>query len=132
MPEVGVTVAAMDPTMSSTTRKEVLQKLRRRYRSAGREHKKVLLDQAVTLLGYHRKAAVRALRRTEVIRAPRLITGRPVSYEPGRILPWLQPIWQASDYACGLRLKAMLPEWIPAYEEHERRMPMEVKERLRN
>ena len=130
VPEVGVTVAAMDPTMSVTTRNQVLAKLRRRYRSAGREHKRKLLDDAQSLLGYHRKAAIRALRRVEVVHGPRLITGRPVSYEPGRLLPWLRPIWQATDYACGQRLRAMLPEWIPAYEEHERRIPGEVKERL--
>jgi hypothetical protein len=36
--------------------------LRRRYSSAGAEHKRKLLDQAQELLGYHRKAAIRALR----------------------------------------------------------------------
>ena len=39
-------------------------------------------------------------------------------------------IWQAADYACGRRLVAMLPEWIPAYEQHERRMPAEAREKL--
>ena len=48
--------------MSQTTRKELLTKLRRRYVHAGREHKRKLLNQAVELLGYHRKAAIRALR----------------------------------------------------------------------
>ena len=48
--------------MSQTTRKEVLKKLRRRYLSAGPEHKRKLLDQAQELLGYHRKSAIRALR----------------------------------------------------------------------
>jgi len=127
---VTVTVAAMDQTMSQTTRKEVLKKLRRRYQNAGAEHKRKLLDQAQELLGYHRKSAIRALGRPEVEAAPRIITGRPVSYEPGRLLPWLKPIWQATDYACGRRLEAMLPEWIPAYEQHERKIPAEVKDKL--
>src|ERR1700704_2528800 len=120
----------MDKTMSQETRKEVLTKLRRRYRTAGAEYKGKLLDQAQELLGYHRKAAIRALRAPTVERGPRIITGRPVTYEPGRLLPWLRPIWQATDYACGRRLVAMLPEWIPAYEQHERRMPVEVREKL--
>jgi 5-formyltetrahydrofolate cyclo-ligase len=51
----------MDNTMSQTTWKEVLERLRRRYRKAGREHKRKLLDQAQELLGYHRKSEVRAL-----------------------------------------------------------------------
>src|SRR3954465_3806831 len=109
----------MDKTMSQPTRIEVLKKLRRRYESAGQEHKRKLLDQAQELLGYHRKSAVRALGAPEVEPAPWISAGRPVSYEPSVLLPWLRPIWQASDYACGRRLVAMLPEWIPAYEAYE-------------
>src|SRR6266478_397116 len=120
----------MDKTMSQPTRIEVLKKLRRRYESAGQEHKRKLLDQAQELLGYHRKAAIRALRAPVAVSGPVLVSGRPVSYEPGRLVPWLKPIWQATDYACGRRLVAMLPEWIPAYEQHERRMPAEVREKL--
>ena len=116
--------------MSQTTRNEVLKKLRWRYRSAGPEHKSKLLDQAQELLGYHRKAAIRSLRAPTVGRGPRIITGRPITYEPGLLLPHLRPIWRATDYACGRRLVAMLPEWIPAYEEHERTLPGEVREKL--
>jgi hypothetical protein len=120
----------MDKNMDKTTRQQVLEKLRRRYETAGQEHKRKLLDQAVQLLSYHRKAAIRALRRRAVVRGPVIITGRPVRYEPSLLVPWLQPIWQATDYACGRRLVAMLPEWIPAYEQHERRMPAEVRDKL--
>jgi hypothetical protein len=120
----------MDKTMSQRTRAEVLTKLRRRYQNAGREHKRKLLDQAQALLGYHRKAAIRALRAPEVVRGPRIITGRPVTYAPGMLLRWLRPIWAATNYACGRRLVAMLPEWIPAYEQYERRLPSEAREKL--
>ena len=116
--------------MSRTTRKEVLEKLRRRYQSAGAEHKRKLLGQVQQLLNYHRKSAIRALRAPTVERGLRIITGRPLSYEPGILLPWLRPIWAATDYACGQRLVAMLPEWIAAYEQHERRLPGEVREKL--
>jgi len=107
-----------------------LAKLRRRYETAGAEHKRKLIDQAVQMLDYHRKAAIRALRRPALERGPLILTGRPTKYEPSLLVPWLQPIWQATDYACGRRLVAMLPEWIPAYEEHEKRMPGEVREKL--
>ncbi len=116
--------------MSQTTREEVLKKLRRRYESAGEPHKRKLLDQAQELLGYHRKSAIRALRAPARIAGPVILTGRPVSYEPSLLVRWLRPIWQASDYACGRRLVAMLPEWIPAYEQHERAMPGEAREKL--
>ena len=116
--------------MSKLSREEVLKKLRRRYERAGTEHKAKLLDQAQELLGYHRKSAIRALRAPEVVSGPVIVSGRPVSYEPELLVPWLREIWQATDYACGRRLVAMLPEWIPAYEQHERRMPTEVREKL--
>jgi hypothetical protein len=120
----------MDKDMNQTTRKQVLEKLRRRYETAGAEHKRKRLDQAVQLLGYHRKAAIRALGRRAQPRGPGILTGRPVQFEAGLLVPWLRPIWQATDYACGQRLEAMLPEWIPAYEQHERRLPVEVREKL--
>ena len=116
--------------MSQTTRKEILERLRRRYGNAGVAHKRKLLDQAQELLGYHRKSAVRALGAPELKPAPWINTGRPVSYEPEVLLPWLRPIWRATDYACGRRLVAMLPEWLPAYEAHERRVPTEAREKL--
>ena len=107
-----------------------MEKLRRRYRGAGPGYKRKLLDQAQELLGYHRKSAIRALRSPKVERLPGIITGRPMRYEPSVLVPWLRPIWQATDYACGRRLVAMLPEWIPAYEAHERKLPAEAREKL--
>src|SRR6267378_4823563 len=120
----------MDKTMSKRTRIELLTKLRRRYETAGAEHKRKLLDQAQELLGYHRKSAIRALGAPGMMSGPVILTGRPAKYEPELLVPWLRPIWQATDYACGRRLVAMLPEWIPAYEQPERRMPVEVREKL--
>jgi hypothetical protein len=120
----------MDKTMSTTARKEILERLRRRYRNAGAQHKRKLLDQAQELLGYHRKSAVRALGAPEVKPVPWINAGRPVTYEPSVLLPWLRPIWQATDYACGRRLVAMLPEWIPAYQAYERKLPAEARDKL--
>jgi len=99
--------------MSQPTREEVLNKLRRRYATAGAEHKRKLLDQAQGWLGYHRKSAIRALRAPPAVAGPRIITGRPVTYEPALLRRWLREIWVATDFACGRRLVAMLPEWIP-------------------
>jgi hypothetical protein len=70
------------------------------------------------------------MRSPKVALGARILTGRPLEYEPKLLLPFLRPIWQATDYACGRRLVAMLPEWIPAYEQHERSLPGCVRERL--
>jgi len=68
--------------MSTETKDQLLGRLRRRYAGAGSEHKTKLLDHAVDLLGYHRKAAIRALG-AKAIPAPRggpaVVLGRPVT-----------------------------------------------------
>ena len=52
----------MDNEMSQQTKQQVLAKWRRQYSKAGLGFKTQLLNQAVALLGYHRKAAIGALR----------------------------------------------------------------------
>jgi hypothetical protein len=95
--------------MSAQTKREVLAKLRRAYARAGSLYKRQLLDQAVSWLGYHRKAAIRALRaRPAVLRPPGLLPGRPKTYHPDTLLPILKPIWLAALQPCGLRPRALL------------------------
>ena len=68
----------MHDTMSKQTKDEVLFQLRRHYARAGQEYKCKLITQAVELLGYHRKAAIRALRaQPRAPAAPALLLGRP-------------------------------------------------------
>jgi hypothetical protein len=119
----------MDETMSVRTKLELLAKLRRRYLRAGIEHKGKLIDQAVSLLGYHRKAAIRALNHTPSVGAS-IRAGRPRAYESGELLPVLRQVWGAANYPCGRRLKAMLPDWLPAYEAYEKSVAASIKEPL--
>jgi len=120
----------MHPEMSEITRKEVLAKMRRRYATAGLEHKAKLIDEAVALFGYHRKAAIRALRRLE--RKPETVhvRGRPREYSPEQLLKPLKVIWLAALQPCGKRLVAALPEWVPAYEEDHRKLESDVRQSL--
>jgi hypothetical protein len=95
----------MNTKMSQQTKREVLAKLRRACARAGSLYKRQLLDQAVSLLGYHRKAAIRALRaRPAAPRPPGLLLGRPKTYHPDTLLPILKPICLAALQPCGLRL----------------------------
>ena len=73
----------MDKSISCGTRLEVLEKLRRSYQSARSEHRKKLIDQAVELLGYHRKSAIRVLSSVEVEPVRRTNTGQAVQLTPG-------------------------------------------------
>src|SRR6266850_2598744 len=119
----------MDETMSTTTKTEILVKMRRRYLTAGLEHKGKLIDEAVSLLGYHRKAAIRALNGSARASVS-IATGRPREYEAKELLPVLRKIWRAADYPCGRRLTAMLPDWVAGYEQYEKSLPEGIKEPL--
>jgi hypothetical protein len=122
--------------MSQRTRKEVLERLCRSYRRAKAEDKTVLLDQAMSLLGYHRKAAIRALGRPPRPAGashpglPVRKGGRPREYHTAELLPVLKEIWLAAQQPCGRRLASALADWVPAYEAHHRRLESEVREKL--
>jgi hypothetical protein len=47
--------------MKMTSRRDYLQKIYQRYRSAGKEQKQQILDEFCTNCGYHRKYAIRLL-----------------------------------------------------------------------
>jgi len=123
----------MHNDMSQQTKREVLARLRRSYAKAGAEFKGQLLDQAVALLGYHRKAAIRALGarpRPSPPAGPAVLLGRPREYDPQTLLPVLKPIWFAAFQPCGARLAALLPEWLPAYEADHRRLDPDLRAAL--
>src|ERR1700753_2682811 len=121
----------MHNEMSQRTKREVMERLRRNYAKAGPEYKSELIDQAIGLLGYHRKAAIRALNwKKPPVRAPAMVLGRPREYDPERLLKVLKPIWFAAFQPCGSRLHALLPEWVPAYEVDHRRLDGDLRESL--
>jgi hypothetical protein len=119
----------MESGMSRQTKNEVMEKLRRRYSTAGREHKRKLIDEAVALLGYHRKAAIRALGAWPPGPAG-VITGRPREYEEAGRHPALRAIWSAANYPCGRRLAGMMEDWLGSYEAHEGSVPKAVRDQL--
>jgi hypothetical protein len=120
----------MHPEMSEITRKEVLAKMRWRYATAGLEYKGKLIDEAMELFGYHRKAAIRALgRKTSPVQAP-YVLGRPREYNPERMLKPLKVIWLQALQPCGKRLVAALPEWVPAYEQDHQKLDSDVRQSL--
>lgn len=123
----------MHSDMSKETKEQILIRLRRRYTTAGPQHKSKLLDQAVELLGYHRKAAIRALREPQpkvAASAVNVVLGRPKTYHPESLLPILKPIWFSAFQPCGSRLHALLPEWLPAYEADHRRIDADLRQCL--
>jgi hypothetical protein len=111
----------MAGTISMGARREVLSAVAEHYRSAGRVEKGRILDALCRTTGWHRKHAVRALRRRLAVRtveskAPR---ERKHCYGP-TIKDALTALWEASDRVCGKRLVAMIPTLVPALARHGR------------
>jgi hypothetical protein len=84
---------------------QYLRELRERYRFASRVEKSRLLDDLVRVGGFHRKHAIRLLRRDRPTIRSR--------YDRATIEA-LKVVWESSGRACGKRLKAMLPDLVPA------------------
>ena len=91
--------------------REYVARMRERYAQGKREEKGRLLDEVCEVTGYHRKAAIRVLRRGESARPSRR-RGRAVRYEPA-VIAALRAIWTTAGYPWSVRLKALLPAWLP-------------------
>ena len=91
--------------------REYLARMRERYERAGREAKGRLLDEVCEVTGYHRKAVIRLLRRPA--RPGRAGgAGGGCEYAP-EVVAALRAIWTAAGYPWSVRLKALLPAWVP-------------------
>ncbi len=83
-----------------------------RYRQADRRAKGQILDEFCEVTGHHRKAAIRMLRVLLERAGPRRGRGRRAKYSV-RTLEVLGAIWTAAGYPWSLRLKALVPAWLP-------------------
>jgi len=110
---------------------ELLRAIYERYRNAGRKEKKVILSEFCANAGYHRKYAIRLLngpRPGQGKSGPR--RGRGVSYSQ-EMVAVLTGVWEAAGYPWSVRLKALLPLWMPWIRRHYRVGPEMEKELLR-
>lgn len=102
--------------VSMTTRGELIGAVATRYRQGGRGEKVRILDEFVAVTGYHRKHAMRLLRKGNQEMQPSSRLDRRVYDDAVRQA--LVLLWEASDRICGKRLEALVPVLIPAMEEH--------------
>jgi hypothetical protein len=95
--------------------REYAAALRARYATAGKAEKGRLLDGFCAATGYHRKAAVRRLRRAP---AEQRRAGRRPPQDGRAVREALETVWEAADRACGKRLAPFLPDLVPLLERH--------------
>ena len=99
-----------------TTRKELVEALRERYRSAAFGDRIKILDEFVALTGYHRKHAIRLFNAPPGAAGGNRRARLPVYDDAVREAVIV--LWEASDRVCGKRLKPLLPILVSALERH--------------
>ena len=115
--------------MNRSSRRDYLRRIYPRYRQASAIEKRRILDEFCANCGYHRKYAIRLLNGSPPsLRPLRRRRPRGCSYGP-RLISILKAIWEAADYACSLRLKALLPQWMPWIRRRFRLTP-EIEQQL--
>lgn len=116
--------------MGNKGRWEYLRAIYGRYQKADRKAKKVILDEFCQNTGYHRKYAIRLLSGPPPEkRWPRRERRRDVTYSQ-EMLAVLTAVWEAAGYPWSVRLKALLPLWLPWIRKRFRLRP-EVEKQLR-
>jgi len=111
----------MDNKVSTQTKEELVRVLRQRYRDSSKMEKTKILDEFISVSGYHRKHAIRLL----IGKTDNGNKGsNPSGVRPSRriyneaVKEALIVTWEAADRICGKRLKAVLPDLVDAMERH--------------
>ncbi len=117
--------------MGQKAKWEYFRAIDERYRKAGRKMKQAILNEFCLNTGYHRKYAIR------------LLNGPPPGKQPYRVgrtkrrglsygqetLSILAAVWEAAGYPWSVRLKALLPIWLP-WIRKQFRMRAEIERQL--
>jgi hypothetical protein len=111
----------MDNKISPDTKAELVQVLGIQYRKSTKIEKTQILDQFISVSGYHRKHAIRLLKGETGSQNNRNNSGkigqsRRIYNEA--VKEALIVLWEAADRICGKRLKAILPSLVDAMERH--------------
>jgi hypothetical protein len=97
--------------VSARAKREYVQAIYQRYRHARRPEKRRILDEFCQVVGHHRKHAIRVLN-GPAPGAARPPKRRATTY-PAAAIEALRVIWAAAGYPWSVRLKALLPLWLP-------------------
>ena len=115
--------------MSRRSRRDYLQSIYARYQKAERQEKQRILDEFCANCRYHRKHAIRLLNQAlpgNPTKARRRVRGQTYG---AKTISVLKAVWEAADYPWSVRLKALLPEWMP-WIRRRFRLKAETEEQL--
>jgi len=109
--------------------REYTEAVRGRYLLASKKEKGKILDEFTKVIGCHRKAAIRLLRRGNQARTNKR-RGRSRQYDTA-VAEALRVAWEATDRLCSKRLHPFLPELVKVLRRHgDRAMTVEIEDQL--
>jgi hypothetical protein len=115
--------------MSRQSKWDYFRAIYERYRKADRKTKQVILNEFCLNTGYHRKYAIRLLNGPRPERFHRPTRRRRTCRYGPQTLSLLTAVWEAAGYPWSVRLKALLPLWLP-WVRKRFRPPREVEQQL--
>lgn len=101
--------------MSLKSKRELLEVIRPRYLKANKAEKQTMLDEFMSVTGYHRKSAIRVLKN----QVQDHHKGKTKTYQTiycGEVVQELEQIWEIYGRICSKRLQAFLLEAIRVLE----------------
>ena len=108
---------------------EYTEAVRGRYLQATKKEKGRVLDEFTKVVGCHRKAAIRLLRRANQPKGNKK-RGRPQQYGAS-VAEALRVAWETTDRLCSKRLHPFLPELVEVLRRHgDRTMTAEMEAQL--
>ena len=117
--------------MSPRSKKEYVEAIFLRYKKASCKERTIILDEFCATCGYHRKHAIRLLRRFRRFVKPNARKrGRSPVYHRNIVLKPLKKIWLTANLPCSKRLKVILPLWLPGYVQSCGHLSSEASEAL--
>jgi len=114
--------------MTVQSKRDYLQAIRTRYRTAPKDTKTTILDEFCTICGYNRKYAIRRLNKKP--KKQQRKPGPHPTYRDTALLEPLKRIWFATDQMCSKKLQAAIPLWLPFYEQEYGALDAGIKTKL--
>jgi len=109
---------------------EYFRAIYERYRTAGQKMKQAILNEFCVNTGYQRKYAIRLLNGPAPGKRPERASRRRRGLSYGHeTLSILTAVWEAAGYPWSVRLKALLPIWLPWIRKRFR-MRAEIERQL--
>ena len=99
--------------MGGKSRWDYLKAIYVRYKKVSKPFRGRILDEFCQVCNYNRKYAIRLLNGPAPQKPKPIVRrGRPSTYG-AKVISALTAIWEAAGYPCSVRLKALLPLWLP-------------------